>query len=59
MGDMFRSEEMALCQMFIQPEAAYTSVSELGERGCVQFRDVRSILKTCANKYLTLAFLAA
>lgn len=40
MGDMFRSEEMALCQMFIQPEAAYTSVSELGETGCVQFRDV-------------------
>lgn len=40
MGDMFRSEKMALCQMFIQPEAAYTSVSELGETGCVQFRDV-------------------
>lgn len=40
MGSMFRSEEMALCQMFIQPEAAYTSVSELGEAGCVQFRDV-------------------
>lgn len=31
---------MALCQMFIQPEAAYTSVSELGETGTVQFRDV-------------------
>lgn len=40
MGAMFRSEEMALCQMFIQPEAAYTSVSELGETGAVQFRDV-------------------
>lgn len=44
MGDMFRSEEMALCQMFIQPEAAYTSVSELGETGCVQFRDVSSYI---------------
>lgn len=43
MGAMFRSEEMALCQMFIQPEAAYTSVSELGETGAVQFRDVSSI----------------
>lgn len=31
---------MALCQLFIQPEAAYTSVSELGESGTVQFRDV-------------------
>lgn len=40
MGSMFRSEEMALCQLFIQPEAAYTSVSELGETGTVQFRDV-------------------
>lgn len=40
MSAMFRSEEMTLCQMFIQPEAAYTSVSELGECGAVQFRDV-------------------
>lgn len=40
MGAMFRSEEMTLCQMFIQPEAGYTSVSELGETGAVQFRDV-------------------
>lgn len=40
MGAMFRSDEMALCQLFIQPEAAYTSVSELGETGTVQFRDV-------------------
>jgi len=31
MGDMFRSEEMALCQMFIQPEAAYTSAESRGE----------------------------
>jgi V-type H+-transporting ATPase subunit a len=45
MGSMFRSEEMALCQMFIQPEAAYSSISELGETGAVQFRDVsRKIL---------------
>lgn len=37
---MFRSEEMALCQLFIQPEAAYSSVSMLGEAGIAQFRDV-------------------
>lgn len=43
MAMMFRSEEMALCQMFIQPEAAYTSVSELGETGAVQFRDVSAL----------------
>ena len=34
---------MALCQLFIQPEAAYLSVSELGETGTVQFRDVRDV----------------
>lgn len=40
MGSMFRSEEMALCQLFIQPEAAYASVATMGEAGVVQFRDV-------------------
>lgn len=43
MGSMFRSEEMALCQLFIQPEAAYSSVATMGEAGVVQFRDVSSI----------------
>jgi V-type H+-transporting ATPase subunit a len=40
MGAMFRSEKMSLCQLFIQPEAAYQSVAELGEIGVAQFRDV-------------------
>jgi V-type H+-transporting ATPase subunit a len=40
MGAMFRSEEMSLCQLFIQPEAAYQTVAELGEIGVAQFRDV-------------------
>ncbi|XP_011178116.1 V-type proton ATPase 116 kDa subunit a 1 [Zeugodacus cucurbitae] len=53
MGDMFRSEEMALCQMFIQPEAAYTSVSELGETGCVQFRDLNSNVNAFQRKFVT------
>lgn len=42
MESFFRSEEMCLCQLFIQPEAAYSSVAELGEAGSVQFRDVSS-----------------
>lgn len=56
MGSMFRSEEMALCQLFIQPEAAYTSVSELGETGTVQFRDVSALqpYKFNINIYLSL-----
>lgn len=44
MGAMFRSERMSLCQLFIQPEAAYQSVAELGELGVAQFRDVSRIL---------------
>lgn len=31
---------MTLCQLFLQSEAAYSCVSELGELGLVQFRDV-------------------
>ena len=32
-GSLFRSEEMALCQLFLQSEAAYACVSEVGELG--------------------------
>ena len=35
---------MTLCQLFLQAEAAYACVSELGELGLVQFRDVRDFL---------------
>ena len=31
---------MTLCQLFLQAEAAYACVSELGGLGLVQFRDV-------------------
>lgn len=34
---------MTLCQLFLQSEAAYACVSELGELGLVQFRDVSFI----------------
>ncbi|KAH0818275.1 hypothetical protein GEV33_004516 [Tenebrio molitor] len=40
MGDMLRSEQMTLCQIFIPSEAAYFVISELGEIGIVQFRDL-------------------
>ncbi|EEB18611.1 vacuolar proton translocating ATPase 116 kDa subunit A isoform, putative [Pediculus humanus corporis] len=38
MASMFRTEEMVLCQLFIQPEAAYASVSILGELGILNSR---------------------
>ena len=40
-GSIFRSEEVTLAQLFLQSEAAYATVRELGELGRVQFRDVR------------------
>lgn len=49
MGSIFRSEPMTLCQLYIQPEAAYLSLSELGELGMVQFRDV-SLRKSVKKK---------
>lgn len=40
MSSVFRSEEMSLMQLFLQVEAAYCCVAELGELGLAQFRDV-------------------
>lgn len=40
MGSMFRSEEVSLVQLFLPTAAAYTCVSQLGELGLVEFRDV-------------------
>jgi V-type H+-transporting ATPase subunit a len=50
MGALFRSDEMSLCQLFIQPEAAYHTVAELGEIGIAQFRDVSKTLNFCFFK---------
>ncbi|KAK9298332.1 hypothetical protein QLX08_008333 [Tetragonisca angustula] len=52
MGALFKSEQMALCQLFIQPEAAYPSVSELGETGTVQFRDLNGDLNYFQRKFV-------
>lgn len=40
-SSFFRGEDMALCQIYFQAEAIYSCVSELGEIGVVQFKDVR------------------
>uniref|UniRef100_A0A3B4E322 V-type proton ATPase subunit a n=1 Tax=Pygocentrus nattereri TaxID=42514 RepID=A0A3B4E322_PYGNA len=40
MGSLFRSEEMCLAQLFLQSGSAYDCISELGELGLVEFRDV-------------------
>ncbi|XP_075232016.1 V-type ATPase subunit a family protein Vha100-2 isoform X2 [Lycorma delicatula] len=53
MGALFRSEEMALCQLFIQPEAAYSAVATLGEAGIVQFRDLNSEVNAFHRKFVS------
>uniref|UniRef100_T1K0I1 V-type proton ATPase subunit a n=1 Tax=Tetranychus urticae TaxID=32264 RepID=T1K0I1_TETUR len=51
MGSLLRSEEMSLCQLFLQSEASYLCVAELGELGLVQFRDVRPLLNPDVNAF--------
>ncbi|KAI3379440.1 hypothetical protein SNEBB_003701 [Seison nebaliae] len=52
MGTIFRGEEMTLCHIYLQPEAAYNCVSELGECGIVQFRDMNPDLSAFQRKYI-------
>lgn len=43
---------MALAQLFIQPEAAYMSMSEMGEIGIVQFRDLNEDVNAFQRKFV-------
>ncbi|CAM9633545.1 unnamed protein product [Lampetra planeri] len=52
MGSLFRSEEMCLAQLFLQSEAAYSCVSELGELGLVQFRDLNPGVNTFQRRFV-------
>ncbi|KAL3876178.1 hypothetical protein ACJMK2_034049 [Sinanodonta woodiana] len=53
MGHLFRSEEMSLCQIFLQSEAAYACVSELGEMGLVQFKDLNPDVNAFQRKFVS------
>ncbi|KAB7496840.1 V-type proton ATPase subunit a isoform 1 [Armadillidium nasatum] len=52
MTSIFRSEEMALCQLFLSSETAYNCVSELGEIGLVQFRDLNPDVNAFQKKFV-------
>ncbi|XP_043827964.1 V-type proton ATPase 116 kDa subunit a3 isoform X2 [Dromiciops gliroides] len=52
MGSMFRSEEVALAQLFLPTAAAYTCVSDLGERGLVEFRDLNASVSSFQRRYV-------
>ena len=49
---LFRSERMTLCQLFLQSEAAFTSVSYLGELGNVEFRDLNPETSAFQRKFV-------
>ncbi|XP_066935282.1 V-type proton ATPase 116 kDa subunit a 1-like [Clytia hemisphaerica] len=49
---LFRSEEMKLCQLYLQTESAYGCVSELGEIGLVEFRDLNPNVNAFQRKFV-------
>lgn len=42
---IFRSQEMALVQIFMPTEAVYFCVAEMGEQNLVEFREVSNLMK--------------
>ncbi|XP_033918035.1 V-type proton ATPase 116 kDa subunit a-like [Melopsittacus undulatus] len=52
MGSLFRSEEICLAQLFLQSASAYSCVSELGERGLLQFRDLNPHLSPFQRRFV-------
>ncbi|XP_072124115.1 V-type proton ATPase 116 kDa subunit a 4-like isoform X2 [Mobula birostris] len=52
MASLFRSEEMCLTQLFLQVEAAYCCISELGELGFMQFRDLNASVNVFQRKFV-------
>lgn len=52
MASVFRSEEMSLMQLFLQVEAAYCCVAELGDLGLVQFRDLNANVSSFQRKFV-------
>uniref|UniRef100_A0A8C1WGY5 V-type proton ATPase subunit a n=1 Tax=Cyprinus carpio TaxID=7962 RepID=A0A8C1WGY5_CYPCA len=53
MGCLFRSEEMCLVQLFLQAGSAYNCISELGELGLVEFRDLNPNVNAFQRKFVS------
>uniref|UniRef100_A0A8D0KQ99 V-type proton ATPase subunit a n=1 Tax=Strix occidentalis caurina TaxID=311401 RepID=A0A8D0KQ99_STROC len=52
MGSLFRSEEVCLAQLFLQSASAYSCVSELGERGLLEFRDLNPKVSAFQRRFV-------
>ncbi|CAD5211855.1 unnamed protein product [Bursaphelenchus okinawaensis] len=52
MGSLYRSELMSLCQLFLQTDAAFISVAQLGELGIVQFKDLNEKVSSYSKKFV-------
>lgn len=54
MGSFLRGDEMCLAQLFLQSGSAYDCISELGELGLVEFRDVSPSAYCCFSSIFDL-----
>ncbi|EDL32966.1 T-cell, immune regulator 1, ATPase, H+ transporting, lysosomal V0 protein A3, isoform CRA_c [Mus musculus] len=52
MGSMFRSEEVALVQLLLPTGSAYNCVSQLGELGLVEFRDLNESVSAFQRRFV-------
>uniref|UniRef100_A0A1A8IUZ8 V-type proton ATPase subunit a n=1 Tax=Nothobranchius kuhntae TaxID=321403 RepID=A0A1A8IUZ8_NOTKU len=53
MGSLLRGEEMCLAQLFLQSGSAYDCISELGELGLVEFRDLNPNVNAFQRKHVS------
>jgi V-type H+-transporting ATPase subunit a len=53
MSSPFRSEDMMLCQLYLQAESGYACVAELGELGVVEFRDLNPEENLFSREYVS------
>ncbi|KAG6457957.1 hypothetical protein O3G_MSEX010593 [Manduca sexta] len=49
---MLRSDRMTFCEMYLQPEAAYDILSQLGEMSCVEFLDLNTDMQPFQRRYV-------
>ncbi|RNA21348.1 V-type proton ATPase subunit a -like protein [Brachionus plicatilis] len=52
MSSLFRGEEMQLCQIYFKSEVAYSCVSQLGELGLVQFKDLNANVNAFQRRFV-------